>query len=307
MLYELLLENPEIWAAALRLTGAESDALQSNHDRLAGMGQRLMAWQSAGIQMVRWDDDAYPVTLNAHLRPEQRPLFLSHWGDLDLLDLPTVLPLTGDPADDEAKDWTAETLLSLGSEGALPLLVARPGLNAAVARMLMQAEAPLALVVAQGLAAYQPRPALASAIEAGRCLLLSPFRPDQPVSEPNTLVPHAALFAQALANALLVITPPHPQGLLPEQPCFLRPGLPKTVGCQSYYSDPEDFFLRLVETPAAAAAANQPPPALVEASAPDPLPAAPQLSDPEALIRRLSELGNVPEAMKARLRQSAAP
>jgi hypothetical protein len=105
-------------------------------------------------------------------------------------------------------------------------------------------------------------------------------------------------FAQSLANALLIITPPHPPHLLPEQPCFLRPGIPKTIGCQSYYSDPETLFLRLVETPVAAAIANAPRPA------PRPAPTAPPAPslDPEKLIDQLSALGNVPEAMKARLR-----
>ena len=60
------------------------------------------------------------------------------------------------------------------------------------------------------------------------------------------MLPHAARFAQALAAAILLAEPPFPEGLLPEQPCFLRPGLPKTPGCQSYYTDPEDLFLHLV-------------------------------------------------------------
>lgn len=301
-LYELLLENAEVWAAALRLTDDEKKRLQSNYDRLSETGQRLIDWQTHGIHILHRGDPAYPATLTAHLRPEQRPLLLCHHGNADLFDLPTILPLAGDPPDADATAWTSETLLALSDEGALPLLLARPGLDASLARSLLQTEAAFALVLPQGLAAYQPPAALAAVIASGRCLLLSPFRPDQPAAEPNPLLPHAAVFAQALANALLIVTPPHPQGLLPEQPCFLRPGLPKTLGCQTYYADPEDLFLRLIETPSAAALANQPAltppePALSEA------PSLPPPPDPEALIRRLSELGHVPEAMKTRLRQ----
>ena len=117
------------------------------------------------------------------------------------------------------------------------------------------------------------------------------------------MLAHALGFAQSLANALLIVTPPHPPNLLPEQPCFLRPGIPKTVGCQSYYSDPETLFLRLVETPVAAANANTPPlPVTPPPEAPSPAtPPAPP-PDPEKLIDQLSALGNVPEAMKSRLR-----
>lgn len=311
-LYEVLLESPAIWALALRVTDDERERMQANYERLAQDGERLMAWQSAGIHTLRWDDPAYPLTLTTHLRPEQRPLLLGCYGDAGLFELPTVLPLAGDPPDEDATRWASETLLDLSVEGALPLLIARPGLDAALARALLQAEAPLALVVPQGLAAYQPPPSLAAAVDAGRCLLLSPFRPDQPPAEPNPLASHAAVFTQAVANALLIVTPPHPEGLLPEQPCFLRPGLPKTLGCQSYYSGPEDLFIHLVEIPAAAAAANQAAPStltLPELTLPSAPPGAPHPPrnppDPEALIRQLSKLGHVPEAMKARLRQTA--
>jgi len=69
----------------------------------------------------------------------------------------------------------------------------------------------------------------------------------------------------------------------------------------------------LVETPTAAAAANAPGPlptlelpAVAEVTAPLPKPGTPEPPvDAEALIGRLSELGNVPEALKARLRSKA--
>ncbi len=299
-LYEILSEPPELWSVALHLTPEERQRLESTYDFLTLTAQKLAAWQRLGVHLLRWDEAGYPPTLATHLRPEQRPLFLSYCGDPSLFELPTILALAGDPPDADASIWTIETHLALADESALPLAIARPGLDADVARALLAAQAPFALVLAQGLSTYQPPVALADALAAGRALLLSPFRPDQTSDDAlGALLPHAAAFAQALANALLIITPPHPADLLPEQPCFLRPGLPKTLGCQTYYTDPEDLFLRLAETPAAAAAANlsfpsEPPP--------PPPPPSPPGPDPETLIARLSELGHVPEAMKERLR-----
>lgn len=299
-LYEILSEPPELWGVALNLTPEERQRLETSYDFLTPTIHKLADWQKRGVHLLHWDEAAYPPTLAAHLRPEQRPLFVSYCGDPGLFELPTILALAGDPPDADASVWTIETLLSLADESALPLAIARHGLDADIVRALLAAEAPFALVLTQGLAAYQPPAALAGALAAGRALLLSPFRPDQTSDDAlGALLPHAAAFAQAFANALLIITPPHPSDLLPEQPCFLRPGLPKTLGCQTYYTDPEDLFLRLAEIPAAAAAANlsfspEPPP--------PPPPPPPPAPDPETLIARLSELGHVPEAMKERLR-----
>ncbi|MDW8268992.1 MAG: hypothetical protein RMN24_07495 [Anaerolineae bacterium] len=309
-LYQALQTEPELWRVALDLSEDERERLMGCYDALEEVGQRLLTWQQAGIGLLHWDEAAYPETLTRHLEAEARPLLLSYVGDVGLLELPTVLALAGDPPDAAALSWTAETLLALGAEGVLPLLVARPGFAVEVARQLLKAESPLALVVPQGLATYTPPPALARALLAGRGLLLSPLRPDHPaVAADSRLAGHVVGFAQALANALLLITPPYPPGLLPEQPCFLRPGLPKTIGCQTYFTDVEDFFLRLIETPLAAAMAHLPEEVeeIAESASlstmadaalfPDePAP------DPETLIARLSELGHMPDALKARLR-----
>ncbi len=312
-LYEVLQIEPELWRVALDLEDAERDQLLARYEALEAVGRRLLAWQQAGIGLLHWDEAAYPETLTRHLEPEARPLLISYVGDIGLLELPTVLALAGDPPDATAVAWTAETLAALGAEGALPMLVARPGFAVDVARQLLRAEAPLALVIPQGLAAYSPPPALARALMAGRGLLISPLRPDHPLVAPDSrLAVHVVGFAQALANALLLITPPYPPGLLPEQPCFLRPGLPKTIGCQTYFTDVEDFFLRLIETPPAAMMAH-----LTEAEEATASPSAPTTAnampfpdepppDPETLIARLSELGHVPEALKARLRARTA-
>ncbi len=278
--------------------------MEKQHPRLESATKTLTGWRQQGLGLVRLDEPSYPPTLRVHMRPEDQPLLLSYRGELGLLDIPTVLALAGDPPDEEAGAWAIETMMELAREGALPLAVAQSGLDAAIVRALLAAEAPLALVLPRGLASYTPPAALISAIEAGRVLLLSPFRPDwtPPASKANPMLAHALGFAQSLANALLIVTPPHPSNLLPEQPCFLRSGIPKTVGCQSYYSDPETLFLRLVETPAAAATANAPPPPVATSPA---IPPAPSL-DPEKLIDQLSALGNVPEAMKIRLRKQPA-
>jgi hypothetical protein len=312
-LYEVLQTEPELWRVALGLEEAEREQLLARYEALEAVGRRLWAWQQAGIGLLHWDEAAYPETLTRHLEPETRPLLMSYVGDIGLLELPAVLTLAGDPPDTAAIAWTAETLIALGAEGVLPMLVAQPGFAVEVARQLLRAEAPLALVIPQGLAAYSPPPALARALTSGRGLLLSPLRPDHPpVTADSRLAAHIVGFAQALANALLLITPPYPPGLLPEQPCFLRPGLPKTIGCQTYFTDVEEFFLRLIETPLAAMMAHLPEaeeaaasPSAPTAASALPFPDEPA-PDPEALIARLAELGHMPEALKARLRDRTA-
>ena len=297
-LHETLSASPDLRQSALKLTVEETQTLENQHQRLESVTKTLAGWRQQGLGLVRLDEPSYPPTLRVHMRPEEQPLLLSYRGELGLLDMPTALALAGDPPDEEAGAWAIETMMELAREGALPLAVAQSGLDAAIVSALLAAEAPLALVLPRGLASYTPPTALISAIEAGRVLLLSPFRPDwtPPASKTNPMLAHALGFAQSLANALLIVTPPHPPNLLPEQPCFLRPDIPKTVGCQSYYSDPETLFLRLVETPTAAAAANAPAPQ--EPSLPKP----PPLANTEDLIARLSEMGDVPESMKKKLR-----
>ena len=313
-LHDVLAAGPAAWTPVLALSESETAAAEAAYEQIDAVAAAVATWQAEGIGLLRLDQAEYPPTLRTHLRPEQRPLLLSYRGDLELLELPSVLALAGDAPDDEAVQWTTDTLIELGGEGALALAVARPGLDASLVRALLQAGTPFALVLAQGLASYQPPANLAAAQDANLTLLLSPFRPDQPPPDSaHPLLPHAATFAQALAHALLLITPPYPVGLLPEQPCFLRPGLPKTVGCQRSYAGPEDLFIELVETPTAAAEANATGPlptidlpAVAEVTAPLAKPEAPEPPvDAEALIGRLSELGNVPEALKARLRSKS--
>jgi len=301
LLHEALISDSLTRKNTLKLTVEESQLLEDRLSKLETVEKMMVGWQKQGMGMIRLNELSYPPTLRSHLRPEERPLLLNYRGEPGLLEMPMVMACSGDDPDDKASDWTIETMLELAHEGALPLVVAKSGLDSKLIRAFLEAEAPCTLVFPQGLASYTPPASLNSAILAGRALLISPFRPEwtPPPNKPNPMLPHALGFAQALANALLIVTPSHPTNLLPEQPCFLRPGIPKTLGCQSYYSNPEDLFLRLVEIPTNAAAANlasqlPPPPQ-------DTQPVDPPL-DTEELITRLSEMGNLPEAMKTRLR-----
>ena len=302
LLHEALVSGALARDTSLKLTEEESRLLGQSPSKLETIKEMLTGWQNQGLGIVRADETGYPPTLRIHLRPEEHPLLLNYRGELNLLDMPTVLAFASDDPDEEAILWTIDTMLDLANEGALPLMVAKTGLEARLMRSLLESDAPCTLVFPRGLASYTPPSALDSALRAGRALLLSPFRPDwtPPPSGVNPMLPHTLGFAQALANTLLVVDPPHPANMLPEQPCFLRPGIPKTLGCQSYYTDPEELFLQLIEIPSSAAAANS-----SQQSTPPhdtPLPEAPL--DTEELISRLSEMGNVPEALKARLRIS---
>lgn len=305
-LCEILEEAPSIWEAMLGLKGGEREMLEQQYEGLERVGQQLAAWQTTGMGLLRYNQAGYPPTLTVHLPPEERPLFLSYRGEGGLLELPAILALCGDDGDEEAITWIVETQAALAYEGALPMAIAQPGADATIVRALLQLELPLALVIPQGLAGYQPPAALNIAIEAGRALLLSPFRPDwsPPDEPPNPMLPFAADFAQALANALLLASPPYPRRWFAKQPCFLRPGIAEAPGCQRYYSEPEDLFLQLMETPVGTAVIEAPP--LAPQTATPPSDAEPQL-DAETLIEQLSELGNVPEAMKARLRAMNQP
>ncbi|NOX61454.1 MAG: hypothetical protein GXP42_05850 [Chloroflexi bacterium] len=312
-LHEILYGSPLTWDESLGLSHEEVLQLEARSETLEGTEVRLQRWQAQGVALLRLNQPGYPATLTEHLNAVERPLLLAYRGDLSLLELPMVLALAGAAPDEEAAAWATETLAELMEDGALPLVMARPGLDATLARAFLDSQAPFALIVPRGLATYDPPPALRAAVESARVLLLSPFRADwsPPSSGPNPLLPHAAFFAQALAHALLIVEPPHPEKLLPQQPCFLRPGIPKTVGCQTYYSDSESFFMRLIEAPLEAAPylaesapsyASAPTAASSIPSSPTDAPSAPEPTiDPDALVELLSQTGAVPEVMRERL------
>ncbi|MCO6449985.1 MAG: hypothetical protein J5I90_04280 [Caldilineales bacterium] len=293
-----ILQSPSP-AQRLGLSEEEGDLIAKNVSGLGAVQTRITGWREHGLGLVRLGEPAYPPILRTHMNLNERPLLLNHRGDPGLLELPTVLALAGTDDSEETQSWAGEVLVDLAAEGALPLLVDLPAHQPLLSRLL-EVEAAVAIVMPQGLAAFRPSSPLQTAIDSGRALLLSPFRPDwtPPAGQDNVMETHASAFAQALAYALILLSPPYPTNLLPQQPCFLRPGIPKTVGCQTYYDDAESFFLALSEIPAMAAP-------FVSESAPTPQPqplAEPPL-DAEKLINRLAEMGNVPEAMKARLRR----
>lgn len=292
----------------LALTPAETQLLHQNPPDWPRLVAQLKQWQTAGIHLIRRNQPHYPYTLRTHLPPAEQPLFLSYRGEAGLWEMPLIRAMVGDAPDDEALDWTLHTLQALAFEGALPLLVAQAGFSAILARHFLQEHTPFALVIPQGLAAYTPPPTLQAAIDGGRVLLISPFSPDKQTPDPTPLLPPTRRLARTLAHALLIITLPHPQGLLPEQPCFLRPGLAKTVGCHREFIDAEDLFLQLSEIPLAAAPYLSPDPAPPPAMT-DPalLPTTPPIPspDPEELIEQLSRLGDVPDILKQRLRRKS--
>ncbi|MCP4168503.1 MAG: hypothetical protein GY759_21780 [Chloroflexi bacterium] len=304
-LHEVLVMGATYWGSALDLSPEEISLLEKQYQGLDVVVDKLAGWQLEGIGLLRWNEPGYPPTLRSHLSLEQQPALLSYRGEPGLLDLPAIMACADTAPKEEVVAWTVQTLFELAGEGAAPLAVARAGLDTDIVKAMLQVEAPLLLVLPRGLAEYQPPGTLRAELEAGRVLLLSPFDPEYspPAGKANPMLPHASSFAQALANALLLISPPYPQNLTPEQPCFLRPDTPKTVGCQQYYTDPESLFLALTETPTAAAMANVPhPPA-----SPQEVPIPEAAIDPDDLIDQLSALGNVPEAMKTRLRAPKSP
>lgn len=310
-LHEIAHAAADVLRQTLALSPAETERLRSWPELAEKRARSVVAHRNQGLHLLRLNQQGYPATLRSHLPPAQCPLLLSLRGEPGLLDLPAVLAWAGAEVEEETTAWTTGVLLELAEEGALPLLRARPGLDAALARALLHAQAPVALVLAQGLANYQPPPALIAALAAGRGLLLSPFPPDQtptPAQEP-AWQGHAGQFAHACAHALLLIAPPYPTALRPEQPCFLRPGAPATLGCRADYSDPETFFLRLIEAPLAVAQATSAaaPPVAAFEDAPDPTPFAGPPLDGDALIQRLGELGTLPDALAARLRRRQQP
>ncbi len=304
-LHEVMVMGATYWRSALDVSPEEITLLEKQYQGLDSVTEKLAGWQLEGIGLLRWNELGYPPTLHSHLSPEQQPALLSYRGEPGLLDLPAIMACAETSPAEEVVSWTVQTLFELAGEGAAPLAVARAGLDTDIVKAMLQVEAPLLLVLPRGLTEYQPPDTLRSALEASRVLLLSPFNPEYspPAGEANPMLLHASSFAQALANALLLISPPYPQNLTPEQPCFLRPDTPKTVGCQQYYTDPESLFLALTETPAAAALANVPPPP----TPPPEVPLPEEVIDPDDLIEQLSALGDVPEAMKARLRAPKSP
>ena len=287
--------GPEIFVQQLGLEEDEAAAIGDVMQRWPELQARRDAERRAGLHTLRINEPGYPPTLNRHLPAEQRPLLLFLRGELALLDLPLILPAADAPVDDKNAAWTMETLAELTAEGALALCIARPGLDARLVKAFLDASIPFALVIPQGLAAYEPPAGLKRALDEDRVLLISPFQPEwrPPEAGPNTLLPHAAAFARALAHALLALTPLSTPPF-PQQPCFTPPDAAGMEHAEPY-AGPEALFLRLAESGAAAASPPAPSPAPPPDLDLDPI-------TPEEILETLTQGGRVPPALAARLR-----
>ena len=287
--------GPETFVRQLGLDGEEATRVGTAMNRWATLQARWQVERSAGLHSLRINEPGYPATLNRHLPAEQRPLLLFFRGEPGLLDLPFILPLADTTVREEVATWALETLAELTAEGALALFIAQPGLNARLVKAFLAAELPFALVIPQGLAAYEPPASLKQALTSERVLLISPFQPEwhPPETDDNPFLPHAQTFARALAHALLTLTslqtPPHPQ-----QPCF-QPPTTAAIEHAEPYLGPETLFLRLAEISMA--------PSLPQSSPVSPRPE-PDLEpiSPEAILETLSLGGHIPPALAARIR-----
>ena len=218
---------------------------------------------------------------------------------MTLLDLPMITPLANRTPTAESETWALETLLELIDEGALPLIVARTGVEARLVKALLAINAPFALSIPHGLASYQPPERLQAALNQGRVLLVSPFKPDwlPAAAEPNPLAPHAMHFTRALAHALLALTPLQTPPF-PQQPCF------RWDSCQEsrceVYAGPEAFFMRLMESdlPASQTQPSSSPSTTDSTSTP---------LAPEDILTILAQGGSIPDALAARIQSRLNP
>ena len=284
-------QGPMFFVRQLGLTEEEEAALQERLADWAMWQSRMDGEREQGLVTVRINEPGYPPTLLRHLAQEQRPLLVFWRGEGMLLEMPLVLVSAASTPSEEAVVWAQETLLALAEEGMVPLLVARPGYEARLARVLLEGEVPFVLVIPQGLMAYEPPSGLARAMDASRTLLVSPFQPDwkPEAADRNPMLPHAVSFAQALASAQLALTP----GIEAVSPCFAWPEL--VSGDCEPYQDPEILFLRLAE-------AAVPAPTVQITPQPEPVVELPPLR-PEEILATLAQGGRVPEALARRLKE----
>ena len=296
--------GPEILAQQLALTPEEAALFQQALAQWPQIEARFEKERAQGLISIRLNQPEYPDTLIWYLPAERRPLLLFARGERALLDLPLVLPVAGTPPDEAAVAWVIEALSDLAVDGALPLLTARSGFEAQLARAFLDATMPFALVLPQGLGAYTPPAGLQQALDEDRVLLLSPFQPDwqPPTDGENPMLPHAIAFAEALADAWLALSGPVP-GHPSQQPCFRRPEMPETADCSSVYEGGEALFQRLMETAMAV-----PPGVSISAATPEPVSEPePELAPltPEEILSTLAQGGHIPPALAARLKKSS--
>jgi len=286
--------GPEVFAQQLGLDETETAAIKAAAGVWPELQARWDAERRAGLMTLRINEPGYPAPLTRHFPPEERPLLLFLRGEPGLVELPMILPVAETSPEAEVEAWAMETLAELTEEGALALFMAQPGLHARLVQIFLDAAIPFALIIPQGLAAYEPPAGLRRALDEERVLLVSPFQPEwtPPVQGPNPLLPHAVAFARALASALLALTP-LPTPPFPDQPCFAPPDAAPMAYAEPYVG-PEELFLRLAESTAPSTSHQTP------TSSPEP-----ELDPitPEEILETLTQGGRVPPALAARLQQ----
>lgn len=283
--------GPEILAQQLTLTPDETALVRAAQTDWPRWQQQFETERRQGLHSLRINQTGYPPTLTRFLTAETRPLLLFMRGEISLLSMPMVLPVAQTPTP-TLSDWGIETLLGLALENALPLFIAQPGFHAQAVKTFLDAGIPFALVMPQGLMQYTPPASLQQALDEERLLLISPFRPMS--SKDEALLPHARIFARALAHALLALSAPDFDPA-PGQPCFHGPDMPDSPHCQEAYRDAESFFLRLEES-------AQPVAASIMTVTSAPIPELPPLN-PDEILGTLAQGGHIPAALADRLRQ----
>ena len=287
----------DILTQQLALTPDETALVQQALARWPQIEQGFESERQQGVDAIRINQADYPGSLVRNLPAERRPLLLFLRGEPALLDLPAVLPVADAAPDERTVAWALDTLADLAAEGAVPLLLARSGFEAQLAKAFLDTGIPFTLVIPQGLAAYAPPAGLQAALTAGRVLLISPFQPRwQPAQNGNPMLPHAQAFGMALADALLLLSAPVPDHA-DSQPCFRAPDVEACEKCPHGYTNIEQFFTILAEISADAL--------VIRDEAPTVAPAEPELPPltPEEILSTLAQGGRVPPALAERLKK----
>ncbi len=290
--------GPDIFAQQLSLTADEFRIIRSAQAKWPQLVAKFKDERERGLITVRLNQPEYPPSLIRFLPAERRPLLLFLRGENTLLELPKILPVADTTPEAHTLMWMQEALIELATEGSLPLLVARTGYDAQLAKVLLKMEMPFGLAVPYGLGAYTPPDRLKQAMEQGRVLLISPFQPEWHLLasvQHNPILSHAVDFARALADAWLVGTTSVPQHHK-EQPCFCRDKCSDDKYCHQYKTA-ENCYRLLVERTAPL------PPGVTSELESGSGRELPPLT-PEEILSTLSQGGRVPPALVARLKKS---
>ncbi|MBX3176300.1 MAG: DNA-processing protein DprA [Candidatus Hydrogenedentes bacterium] len=159
---------------------------------------------AAGIQRVTCADPAYPALLHTRLG-QQAPPILFHQGNEALLGaggagiVGTRKP-TGDGAGiaREAARFLADSAIPVISGGAA-------GVDLAAHEAAMHADGATVVVLAEGLHAHHPTPAIRSGLEQGQALLISEFMPGLEWKAHRAMMRNRTIAA--MSGAVCVVEP----------------------------------------------------------------------------------------------------